>query len=405
MKVLHVMTHFPWPPNNGARADIWARLLAMKELGYSVHVLVIGQKTPPSDREMAEVKKVVDRIDLIDRRSAWECLASFKPTNIARNSPLADFPLTQPYDVTIMEAEDTFPICSNPTLKTSWRVIRIHNDEVNYLWEFARHEEKFMRRQFVRMEALRMIPYSKKAHRGVDSLWFISQDERQKFIAKYPADADKAVWLPPSILLGEAPKLAVAQGKRVLFVGNFYTSLNRDGLRWYLKHVHPVLMKDPDYDFIVVGSTLDRPASHQFVEEIKKEPRCTVHADWPDPDPLYGECAVFVNPMRSGAGVKLKSIHAIEKGIPVVSTSIGNEGNGFLDREHLRVADTPEDFASAVTELLSSHKLREEIASRAYNHLTTQYNSAKNIDRLVTGSVSQAPRCDRGQHAELSALK
>src|SRR5580693_3502130 len=106
MKVLHVMTHFPWPPNNGARADIWARLLAMKELGYSVHALITAQKTPPDARDMAEAKKLVDRIDFVDRRSAWKCLVSYEPTNISRNRPLAEFPLTEPYDLTIMEAED-----------------------------------------------------------------------------------------------------------------------------------------------------------------------------------------------------------------------------------------------------------------------------------------------------------
>jgi hypothetical protein len=108
-----------------------------------------------------------------------------------------------------------------------------------------------------------------------------------------------------------------------------------------------------------------------------------VFVDIEDPTPLYNSCAVFVNPMRAGAGVKLKSIHAIERCIPVVSTSIGNEGSGFRDPEHLKIADTAEGFIDAVTELLNSPRMRVFQAERAYRQLEARYNAAANISNLL----------------------
>src|SRR5258708_16782119 len=341
MKVLHVMPDFPCPPDNGARADIWARLQAMSRLGYEIHVLVMAQKIRPKERHVAELRSVVSNLQFVERHPLRKCLATVTPTYISRNVTLSQLPLTEQYDLTLMEAEDALPICDNPSLKTALRVLRVHNDEISYMWEFAKATESFLRRQFIRLEALRLIPYSKGAHRRVDSLWFISQSECQRFIAKHPAAAAKARWLPPSIVFGVKPKRSTAYCKRSVFVGNFYNSLNQEGLKWYLKQVHPLLAQDPDYELVVPGSTQGRCSAQLFAEELKQKGRCTVHIDLEDTTSLYESSAVFINPIRGGAGVKLKSVHAIERGIPAVSTSVGTEANGFADKEHFRIADTP----------------------------------------------------------------
>lgn len=392
MKVLHVMPDLPCPPDNGARADIWARLGAMQRLGYTVHALVVAPKSDPSDRHVEEMMTRVASLQFVKRRSILSSLATVIPTYIKRNFSLAESPLHDHYDLTLMEAENALPVCDNPSLKTALRVLRVHNDEVAYMWKFAKAEENFLRRQFVRLEALRMIPYSRSVHRRVDSLWFISQLERDCFIANHPSAAAKAAWLPPSVSFGEKPERRAASCKRVLFVGNFYTSLNREGLRWYLNHVHPLLKRDPDYELVIAGSTQGRAAALQFAEELKREARCAVHVDAEDTAPLYSSSAVFINPMRDGAGVKLKSVHAIERGIPVVSTAVGNEGSGFEDQEHVRLADTPEEFLAAITRLLSDPVAREKMAERAYSQLVRLYSCEANLQRLVTNLSPSGPR-------------
>ena len=375
----------------------------MKHLGYAVHALVMAQKSVPKDRHVEEMLSLVTSLQFVKRRPLLKSLATITPTYISRNCGLSELPLKDQYDLTLMEAEDALPICDNPSLKTTLRVLRVHNDEVSYMWEFAKAEENFLRRQFTRLEALRMIPYSKSAYRRVDSLWFISQVECQRFIVNHPAVAAKAAWLPPSITFGDKPKRRTANCKRVLFVGNFYTSLNREGLRWYLNQVHPLLMGDPSYELVVAGSTQGRPAAKLFVEELKQEARCTVHVDLEDTKPLYQNCAVFINPMRGGAGVKLKSVHAIERGIPVVSTSVGNEGSGFHDNEHVLLADTPAEFASAVTSLLNDSSSCERMALRAHEQLIKLYSCETNIHRLITNLVSHNSQCFADREAVLSA--
>jgi len=248
----------------------------------------------------------------------------------------------------------------------------------------AQTEETFLRRQLCRVEALRYQFFSRSAYRQLDSLWFISQSEYQNFVNAEPAATESAVWLPPSLIFSDGSKRRAESSKQVLFVASFHITLNREALRWYLKEIHTRLLDDPAYELVVVGSTNGRQCARQFTEEVKRECRCSVHVDVADLTPFYEECALFVNPMQRGAGVKLKNIHAIERRIPVVTTSVGNDGSGFTDRQHVRVADTPSDFASAIAELLNNRRSGELMADRAHRYLTEYYDGHANLRRLLT---------------------
>jgi polysaccharide biosynthesis protein PslH len=384
MKVLHVMSEFPYPPDNGIRADIWGRLRAMNRLGYSIDILVMRQKLIPEERHVAEMRGLVNSLQFVERRPLRKCLATIIPTAIARNKALAELPLCRQYNLTLAEGDDTLPIFANPWLQSKLHVLRVHDDQSAWMWAAAKSEENLLRRQFCRLEAMRFALFSRPAYRRVDSLWFISQSECQDYTVTQPTGAAKAVWLPASISFGEEPRRCTALSKRVLFVASFCISLNREALRWYLKEVHRGLIHDPEYELAVAGSTNGRPSAYRFAEEIKAEPRCRVHVDLEELTSLYNDCAVFINPMQRGTGVKLKNVHAIERRIPVVTTSVGNEGSGFIDKEHVRVADTPADFMSAITELLNNQGSAEQMAARAYCYLAKHYDCEANIHRLVT---------------------
>src|SRR3954452_22422090 len=167
MNVLHVLPDFPFPADNGARADVWSRIVAMKTLGYTIDVLVMAQKLRPASSHVAEVCRLVDSLQFIERRPLRKCIATRLPTFISRNSALSEHPLVRPYDVTIMEAEDTVAITDNPSLQTGLTVLRVHNDEIAYLREFLKLEENFTRRQFLRLELIRLKPYVRAAHERV----------------------------------------------------------------------------------------------------------------------------------------------------------------------------------------------------------------------------------------------
>ena len=139
----------------------------------------------------------------------------------------------------------------------------------------------------------------------------------------------------------------------LLFVGGFAHPPNADAVLWFAREVFPKIRETLSVNFYVVGSkvteeikALEQPGSGIIVKGFVTEEELSR---------LYAECRVVVVPLRYGAGVKGKVVEAVYNGAAIVTTSVGAEG--IPEAEHvMRIADEPEAFAAAVTEIYESPK-------------------------------------------------
>lgn len=162
------------------------------------------------------------------------------------------------------------------------------------------------------------------------------------------------------------------QPKTMLFLGSFRHIPNKEALNWFLREVMPkVLEREPEAKLIVIGA--EPPAAHTvptfggaveligFVENIRQ--------------PL-SDYAVFVCPILSGSGVRVKLLEAFASGIPTVSTRIGAEGLGEEDGRYCRLSDDPAGFAARIVELFQDPTGAAEMASRARAFVTEERDIA-----------------------------
>ena len=63
-------------------------------------------------------------------------------------------------------------------------------------------------------------------------------------------------------------------------------------------------------------------------------------------------------------------------GLPVVTTSIGAEGMGLIDGEHVLIADSPAAFARAVVRLYTDDLLWERTSLNALLHIKSNFSTA-----------------------------
>ena len=156
----------------------------------------------------------------------------------------------------------------------------------------------------------------------------------------------------------------------MLFIGSFRHGPNITALEWFLRHVLPRIVEQrPDARLVVAGS--DPPPRDLFkkagpavellgfVEDIRTELR---------------RRAVFVCPVLSGSGVRVKLLEAFASGIPVVSTRIGAEGLARKDGEFCGLADQPEPFARKVIEILNCPEQAGAMAGRARLEVETNWD-------------------------------
>ncbi len=173
----------------------------------------------------------------------------------------------------------------------------------------------------------------------------------------------------------------------ILFLGSFRHAPNQEALQWFVGGVLPlILAAEPEARFVVVGS--DPPPPHAlhppesidfvgFVDDIR--------------EPL-AQYAVFVCPILSGSGVRVKLLEAFAAGIPVVSTRLGAEGLTDKDGEICALADDPRGFADHVLDLLRDPAKAAAMATRARAEVVAKRDIRSMTERLVECYRSEVSR-------------
>jgi len=93
--------------------------------------------------------------------------------------------------------------------------------------------------------------------------------------------------------------------------------------------------------------------------------------------------SVFLCPILSGSGVRVKLLEAFAAGIPVVSTRLGAEGLASNDGEICALADDPEAFAEKTLALVKNQEQAEAMARRAREHVVSQRDMPRMTERLA----------------------
>ncbi|MCJ7824540.1 MAG: glycosyltransferase family 4 protein, partial [Anaerolineales bacterium] len=111
----------------------------------------------------------------------------------------------------------------------------------------------------------------------------------------------------------------------------------------------------------------------------------------PDPTAYLRRAGVMVVPLRAAGGMRVKILHALAQGIPVVSTTIGCEGIRAKNGKHLLIADSAEDFAHATNRLLLNKGEAEMLARNGRALVEEVYDYRRTLDQLGNLYSALAP--------------
>jgi len=150
----------------------------------------------------------------------------------------------------------------------------------------------------------------------------------------------------------------------VAFLGSFMHPPNIEAVLFFVNKILPLIREEaPTVKFLVIASGESSEISRLEGSEISVS-----YARGPDKDLLLGRCKVFVAPILSGSGVRIKILEAWALGMPVVATSLACRGLDAIDGWNILIADTPKLFADRVLKLFKEDALCQELGR---NGLTT----------------------------------
>jgi glycosyltransferase involved in cell wall biosynthesis len=151
---------------------------------------------------------------------------------------------------------------------------------------------------------------------------------------------------------------------RLLFVGSSNPS-NLDGIRWFLENVYGILRKkSTEIELDVIGNIADFIGPAPGVNLIGTVKELT---------PFYLNASVVINPLQFGTGLKIKTVEALAMKRPLVTTPNGASGIEEWAGRAFLCAETPEEFAAAIQQIITTKELRDSLVKES-EEFTVMYN-------------------------------
>ncbi|MFK5986725.1 MAG: glycosyltransferase family 4 protein [Pseudomonadota bacterium] len=378
-KILFLTAELPYPPISGGKLKSW-KLLEFLSQNYSVAVAAILK-----EEDESYVNEFLSKLEMSDFFSA----VVKRPRNLLNlfKSYLQGIPLNlyrtytknfakiikqriEEYDLVICDHYEVFQYISH---NYKGKVI-LHEHNAYYLmWQrYAEDSNHTIGKRLVSYcEAQRVIYFEKKACTRADLIFASPNDidtlenigvDRKKCKYTYHLGDDSQLLL--------APLEYKKTNKSLLYIGSLTWEANVDGLLWFIEYVWSTLIfLHPDLTFNIVGKNPD-PRLLQIAATCKG---ISFTGFVQDLEPYFQQHRIFIAPIRFGAGMKVKVLNAMCRGIPTVTTSVGCEGMDVKHLQHLIIADDAEDMAQLIDGLLCDQQSWEILEQQSRQLIKSKY--------------------------------
>ncbi|MEQ9670145.1 glycosyltransferase family 4 protein [Coleofasciculus sp. G2-EDA-02] len=213
-----------------------------------------------------------------------------------------------------------------------------------------------------------------------------TDDDRQQIQAFNPSS--QIAVIPNGVDFSHFPYRTVDPGgHRLTFIGAMDNLANIDAVTFLSLEVFPTIQQRyPDTTLSLVGA---RPTSD--VLALGNRPGITVTGRVPSMADYLHQATVCVVSMRTGYGIKNKTIEAMAAGVPVVGSDRGLEGlevdSPNVPLRALR-ANSVSEYVDAVTRLFEESQLRQELSQNGRQFIENNYTwerAAQLYEQVICG--------------------
>jgi glycosyltransferase involved in cell wall biosynthesis len=391
-RVLVVSPRPPWPTRGGLELRAASVLVALSELGHEVGLATFassrGESTLPAD-----VRMWCPEVDADDDPGSADQREWFK----AADGHPTDRWWTAQTDATVRRALAEFApqlvVLDGPWTRHALPIVAeapnrhtalcAHNVEGALGIELVHSSSPRIPAAIAALLARRSTAVEAMVVAAVDQIWACSADDAALFNQRYAGCAPVSV--VPNVVAVPPPAGSSADLEHplLLFIGTLTHPPNAEAAIWLVSELMPRLTAiGLDARLRIIGD--GAPAR---LRELARGHAVEITGFVEDLEPHLREAAVVPVPLIAGGGTRFKALEAFANRIAVVSTPKGVEGLAVRDRTHYLAAETPAEFASAITDLCSNGPLRGVLTQRAYELVERAYSPAA-MRRAVAAALA-----------------
>lgn len=253
-------------------------------------------------------------------------------------------------------------------------VLDNHNACYQIFERLAHREENLMKRWLWRREANLLRKYEAYACSQFDRVVTVTREDRilLEELSRQVTDTKPVFTTIPICVDTHTidPVKPMGDGQNVLHLGTMFWPPNVEGVLWFVRQVWPLVVDaNPGASLSIVGKNPPKE-----IQAFNSPGSIEVPGYVADPQPWLERAGVFIVPLLSAGGMRVKIVDAWRWGLPVVSTMIGAEGMLYKDGENILIADSAEDFAAAILRIMHDPVLAQRLREKGRHWVEQHYD-------------------------------
>ncbi len=386
MKILILSTKVPYPPRDGGAIATLNLAEGLADQGNEIVMLSLNTNKHHFDiKNIDSHLKAKMRLYAVDHntninylRLILNFLFSTKPYN-ARRFVSRKFKqrlqiLLEEIKPDIVQLEGPYLDYCIPLLRKFPGItisLRSHNIE-HEIWERkATTATNRLLKTYFRNLSCRIYRLEYNLLKQIDILVSISERDREKLMQMHTL---KSINIPTGLELSSYPVPSPPSSTELFFIGALDWQPNVEGLEWFIKKVFRKLRKEiPEASFHIAG----RNASKSLKERLLslKSQGIVFHGEVEDAPSFMNNYAIFISPLFSGSGIRIKILEGMLMQRVVVSTTIAAEGLQVSHGKNIFIHDNPDAMFETIVNLIHNRSLYDEVALKARQFIIENFNN------------------------------
>ena len=249
-------------------------------------------------------------------------------------------------------------------------IYRAHNIEHKIWMDLSLGEKNPIKKWYLKHLAQRLMSFELKFLNKIDLVFSISSIDQEFF---HENTKTVCKYIPVSMIT----EMREVEIKNTLcFLGAFNWLPNKEGVLWFVNDILPeLLISHPELTLEIAGSFSNEISTlsgkkninlHGFVESSKE---------------FILNNGIFVAPLLSGSGVKMKVLEAMSLGVPCVVSK--NAAEGLNLPSIIPICNSKKEFIEKLSLLLKDKELSAEIGRAGKRFIETDFSSVLVSDKLI----------------------
>jgi polysaccharide biosynthesis protein PslH len=229
-------------------------------------------------------------------------------------------------------------------------------------------------------ENRRLLKYEKDIFNKFNNKIIISEQDKE-FI-NHP-EREKIKIVPNGVNLNFFKSSGIQKDFDLVFTGNMSYPPNINCAEYIVKEVLPLVKKQiPDIKLLISGVS----PSPKIISLQSKN--VTVSGWVDDIRKSYDRAKIFFAPMQIGTGMQNKILEAMAMKVPCITSRLAGKALGAIDKKHVLMGNSPEEYASLIINLLYDKKRQKELTDNAYYFVSDLYSWNRNgfqLEEILKG--------------------